>query len=74
MPHHVATSVTFPIKNRMYGVNILAKHLNALVESGKIKAWHPGCWMDWTHSEIEIGFESRGDARFAETSQGNWGS
>jgi hypothetical protein len=74
MPHHTATSVTFPIKNRMYGVNILAKHLNALVKGGQIQTWHPGRWIDWRHREIEIGFDSVADAQLAEMTRGKWWS
>lgn len=69
MPHQVATSVIFPIENRMYGANILAIHLNALVKSGQIQAWHVGRWVDWNHREIEIGFDSVADAQLAEATR-----
>jgi hypothetical protein len=72
MQQNVPTTVTFAIRNRMYGVNVLAKHLNSLVKSGKIQGWHPGRWIDWHHREIEIGFDSAADARFAETTRGEW--
>lgn len=68
----VETSVTFAIQNRMYGVNLLAKHLNELVRSGHIKAWHPGRWIDWSHRQIEISFDSVGDARRADAAQADW--
>ena len=58
-------SVTFPIVNRMFGVDSLAKRLNALVSDGQIGDWHPGSWTDWGHSAIEIGFDSVADAALA---------
>jgi hypothetical protein len=72
MQQQVANSVTFPIRNRMYGVNALAKHLNSLVKSGQIQAWHPGRWIDWSHQELEIGFDSAKDAQLAKLAQGKW--
>ena len=59
------TTVTFPVQNRMYGMNLLAKHLNELVLGGSITDWHPGRWIDWNHDAIEIGFDSAADARIA---------
>jgi len=59
--------VTFPIANRMFGVDRLAKHLNALVTEGQIGDWHPGRWTDWGHTAIEIGFDSVEDATLAKT-------
>jgi hypothetical protein len=58
-------SVTFPIVNRMFGMDSLAKRLNALVSDGRIGDWHPGPWIDWEHTAIEIGFDSVGDADLA---------
>jgi hypothetical protein len=58
-------SVTFPITNRMYGMDRLAKHLNLLVSGGKIKDWHPGYWVDWDHAAIRIVFDSMEDAEVA---------
>ena len=72
MKHFPITSVIFPIKNGMYDVNILAKHLNELVVSKRIQAWHPGRWIDKSHRQIEIGFECLADAQLAEEAQGEW--
>lgn len=58
-------TVTFPIENRMFGVDRLAKRLNGLVSGGQIGDWHPGRWIDWDHSAIEIGFDSSADADLA---------
>lgn len=58
--------VTFPIKNRMFGVDRLAKQLNVLVSTGRIHDWHPGRWVDWAHGAIEIGFDSPADAQLAD--------
>lgn len=57
--------VTFPIANRMYGMDRLAKRLNLLVSDGKIKDWHPGYWIDWDHAAIRIIFDSMEDAEVA---------
>ncbi len=72
MTHSPTTSVTFPIKNGMYDVDILAKRLNELVVSKRIKAWHPGRWIDKSHRQIEIGFDCLADAQLAEEAQGEW--
>ena len=58
-------AVTFPIVNRMFGVDDLAKHLNALVSAGQIDDWHPGRWTDWSHAAIDIGIDSVADATLA---------
>lgn len=50
----------------MFGVDRLAKRLNALVSSGQIHDWHPGGWVDWKHRAIEIGFDSVADAQVAD--------
>jgi hypothetical protein len=57
---------TFSIENRMFGVDRLAKQLNALVSSGQIHDWHPGRWIDCSHRAIEIGFDSAADAQLAD--------
>jgi hypothetical protein len=57
--------VTFPIANRMFGIDSLAKRLNALVSDSRIVDWHPGPWTDWGHTAIEIGFDTVGDAALA---------
>ena len=57
---------TFPVENGMFGVNHLAKQLNALVDSGRISDWHPGQWVDWNHRAIEMGFDSVADAELAD--------
>lgn len=72
MTHSPAVSVTFPIENGMYDVNILAERLNELVTSGRILAWHPGRWIDKSHHRIEIGFDCLADAQLAEEAQGEW--
>lgn len=41
-------TVTFPIANRMFGVENLAKRLNALVSG--IDDRHPGRWTDRDHT------------------------
>ena len=61
----IECTVTFPIKNRMFGVDSLAKRLNALVSDGQISDWHPGRWIDWGHTAIEINFDSVVDATIA---------
>jgi hypothetical protein len=58
-------TVTFPIENRMFGVDLLAKRLNALVSDGRIGDWHPGSWVDWGQTSIQIGFDSIEDAALA---------
>jgi len=60
-------TVTFPIANRMFGLDSLAKHLNALVNEGQIRDWHPGRWVDWGHTAISITFDSVEDATLAKT-------
>jgi hypothetical protein len=55
----------FPIENGMFGVDSLAKRLNALVSDGQIRDWHPGRWIDWGHTSIQIGFDSVADAALA---------
>jgi len=57
--------VTFPIANRMFGLDRLAKRLNGLVRDGKIRDWHPGRWIDWDHTAIPISFDSIEDAALA---------
>ena len=59
-------TVKFPIENRMFGLDRLAKRLNALVSDGQIGDWHPGRWIDWNHTAIDIGFDSIADAAVAE--------
>jgi hypothetical protein len=58
-------TVTFPIANRMFGVDNLAKRLNALASDGQISGWHPGRWIDWGHTAILISFDSVEDAALA---------
>ena len=58
-------TVTFPIVNRMFGADSLAKRLNALVSDGQIGDWHPGAWTDWGHTAIDIGFDTVADATLA---------
>jgi hypothetical protein len=41
---------TFSIANGMFGVDRLAKRLNALVTDSRIADWHPGSWIDWDHA------------------------
>jgi hypothetical protein len=65
MPAAIECTVTFPIENRMFGVDSLAKRLNALVSDGQISDWHPGRWIDWDHTAIEINFDSIVDATIA---------
>jgi hypothetical protein len=49
----------------MFGVNVLAMRLNALVKDGRIGDCHPGRWADQAHTAIEILFDSVGDALLA---------
>jgi hypothetical protein len=49
----------------MFGVDVLAKHLNALVSDGRISDWHPGRWTDQSHTAIDISFNSVEDAALA---------
>ncbi len=60
-------TVTFPVVNRMFGVDHLAKRLNALVRDGQISDWHPGRWIDGNHTAIPITFDSIEDATLAKT-------
>jgi hypothetical protein len=55
----------FPIENGMFGADRLAKRLNALVSDGQISDWHPGRWIDWGHTSIQIDFDSVADAALA---------
>ena len=55
--------VTFPVRHGVFGVDRLAARLNALAIAG----WHPGRWVDWHHTAIEIGFESAADAVLAKS-------
>jgi len=50
----------------MFGLDRLAKRLNALVSAGQISDWHPGRWTDWSHTAIDISFDSIADATLAE--------
>lgn len=68
------TMLEFPIENRMFGMDRLAKHLNELVRSGQIHDWHPGRWIDWDHTAIEIGFDTAADAQYAATVRRDWTS
>ena len=63
--HMTGQIVTFPILNRMFGVDSLAKRLNALVSAGQIAGWHPERWIDWDHTAIQISFDFVEDATFA---------
>ena len=65
MPAAIDCTVMFPIENRMFGVDRLAKRLNALVSDGQIGDWHPGRWIDWDQTAIEINFDSVVDATIA---------
>ena len=58
-------TVTFPIENGMFGLDNLAKRLNVLMSNGRIGDWHPGRWIDWGHSAIQIRFDSVEDATVA---------
>jgi hypothetical protein len=49
-------TVTFPIVNRMFGVDGLARCRNALVSDNQTGDWHPGPWSDWDRAAIEIDF------------------
>jgi len=60
-------TVTFRIANKMFGLDRLAKRLNALVSDGQIRDWHPGRWIDWGHTAISITFDSVEDATLAKT-------
>jgi len=57
------TSALFSMKNGMDSINILVKHLNALIKGRQIHAWYPGRWVEWRYSEIEISFYSLADAQ-----------
>ena len=58
-------TVTFPIENGMFGVDSLAKRLNVLMSDRQIGDWHPGRWIDWGHTAIQIRFDSVEDATLA---------
>jgi len=47
-------TVTFPIANRMFGRDSIAKRLNARVRDGQIHDWHRRRWIDWGHPAIPI--------------------
>ena len=59
-------SVTFPVRNGIYGVDLLAKRLIALAEDKQIGEWHIDRWIDWKHSAIQIRFDTVADAGRAE--------
>jgi hypothetical protein len=50
----------------MFGVDVLAKRLNALVSDGRVSDWHPGRWTDQAHTAIAISFDSVRDATLAQ--------
>jgi hypothetical protein len=64
--------LTFPIENGMFGIDRLAKQLNALVSSRRIHDWHPGRRVDGNHRAIEIGFDSVADAQLADLMRRDW--
>ena len=67
-------SVTFPVRNGIYGVDILAKRLIALAEDKQIGEWHIDRWIDWKHSAIRINFDTVADAGRAEISCSDLGN
>lgn len=58
--------VTFPVRSGIFGVDRLAKRLNALAASDQIGDWHIGHWVDWRHTAILICFSTVADAGRAE--------
>ena len=67
-------SVTFPVRNGIYGVDVLAKRLIALAEDKQIGEWHIDRWIDWTHTAIRIRFDTVADAGRAEFSCSDLGN
>ena len=67
-------SVTFPVRNGIYGVDVLAKRLIALAEDEQIGEWHIDRWIDWTHTAIRIRFDTVADAGRAEFSCSDLGN
>ena len=69
--------VPFSVTGGIVSVSRLADHLTALVGRGDIVAWHPGNWVGWPHTVLDIVFDSQIDADFARahsadtTSQGS---
>ena len=67
-------SVTFPVRNGIYGVDLLARHLIALAEDKQIGEWHIDRWVDWKHTAIRIRFDTVADAGRAEFSCSDLGN
>jgi hypothetical protein len=65
MPSSNECRVTFPVSGGVFGVDRLAKRLNALTCSHRIGGWHPGPWTDWRHTAIRIDFDTAADAALA---------
>jgi hypothetical protein len=49
----------------MFGLDDLAKRLNALVNAEQIGDRHPGRCTAWSNTAIDIGFDSIADATLA---------
>ena len=62
MPNANECRVTFPVSGGIFGVDRLARRLNALTRSRRIGGWHPGPWIDWRHTAIRIDFDTPADA------------
>jgi hypothetical protein len=63
----IECTATFPTKNRIFGVDSLAKPLNALVSDGQISDRHPGRWIDRSHTAIDSLWMRRSQRDFAST-------
>jgi hypothetical protein len=68
MPVVTEYRAAFTVRHGVFGVDHLAGRLNALVQGREIAGWHPGRWLDWHHTSIEINFESAADAALAKAS------
>ena len=55
----------FEVDRGIYGVGRLATRLKGLESIGNIGPWHVGHWIDFTHKEIRIHFNSVVDATLA---------
>ena len=65
MPDSNECRVAFPVSGGIFGVDRLARRLNALSRSHRIGGWHPGPWIDWQHTAIRIDFDTPADATLA---------
>lgn len=74
MMNSTECQITFPVRSGIFGVDRLAKRLQALQAEDQIGDWHIGHWIDWRHTAIRINFDSIADASLAKLACYNAGS